>query len=89
MTEGAERNALALLENQFHSRVHMHAKTKIHSTNDTKDDLVSHRETVALAPAHSGGRDVDVVRLALHEPSAIARTNFDFNRLVTEITDLD
>jgi DNA-binding winged helix-turn-helix (wHTH) protein len=30
--------------------------------------------TVALAPAGSGGRDVDVVRLALHEPSAIART---------------
>jgi len=29
----------------------MHAKTKIHSTNDSKDDLVSHRETVALAPA--------------------------------------
>lgn len=30
--------------------------------------------TVALAPAGSGGRDVDVVRLALHEPSAVART---------------
>jgi len=30
--------------------------------------------TVALAPVGSGGRDVDVVRLALHEPSAIART---------------
>jgi len=30
--------------------------------------------TVALAPAGAGGRDVDVVRLALHEPSAIART---------------
>ena len=29
--------------------------------------------TVALAPAGSGGRDVDVVRLALHEPTAIAR----------------
>jgi hypothetical protein len=29
--------------------------------------------TVALAPVGSGGRDVDVVRLALHEPSAIAR----------------
>jgi len=33
--------------------------------------------TVALAPAGSGGRDVDVVRLALHEPSAIARTKQD------------
>ncbi len=30
--------------------------------------------TVALAPVGSGGRDVDVVRLALHEPSAVART---------------
>jgi len=30
--------------------------------------------TVALAPAGSGGRDVDVVRLALHEPSAVARS---------------
>lgn len=30
--------------------------------------------TVALAPAGAGGRDVDVVRLALHEPSAVART---------------
>jgi len=30
--------------------------------------------TVALAPAGTGGRDVDVVRRALHEPSAIART---------------
>lgn len=29
--------------------------------------------TVALAPAGSGGRDVDVVRLALHEPAATAR----------------
>ncbi|MCD2170514.1 winged helix-turn-helix domain-containing protein [Microbacterium sp. JC 701] len=29
--------------------------------------------TVALAPAGAGGRDVDVVRLALHEPSAVAR----------------
>jgi DNA-binding winged helix-turn-helix (wHTH) protein len=33
--------------------------------------------TVALAPVGSGGRDVDVVRLALHEPSAIARTKAD------------
>ncbi|MET0781733.1 MAG: winged helix-turn-helix domain-containing protein, partial [Microbacterium sp.] len=30
--------------------------------------------TVALAPVGAGGRDVDVVRLALHEPAAIART---------------
>ncbi|MFT4210655.1 MAG: winged helix-turn-helix domain-containing protein [Microbacterium sp.] len=30
--------------------------------------------TVALAPVGTGGRDVDVVRLALHEPSAVART---------------
>lgn len=30
--------------------------------------------TVALAPVGSGGRDVDVVRLALHEPTAVART---------------
>jgi len=29
--------------------------------------------TVALAPIGAGGRDVDVVRLALHEPSATAR----------------
>lgn len=33
--------------------------------------------TVALAPAGAGGRDVDVVRRALHEPSAIARTKQD------------
>ncbi|MFT4219253.1 MAG: winged helix-turn-helix domain-containing protein [Microbacterium sp.] len=29
--------------------------------------------TVALSPVGSGGRDVDVVRLALHEPGATAR----------------
>jgi len=29
--------------------------------------------TVALAPQGAGGRDLDVVRLALHEPGAIAR----------------
>jgi DNA-binding winged helix-turn-helix (wHTH) protein len=33
--------------------------------------------TVALAPLGAGGRDVDVVRLALHEPSAVARTKQD------------
>ncbi|KHK95647.1 transcriptional regulator [Microbacterium mangrovi] len=31
--------------------------------------------TVALAPAGAGGRDVDVVRRALREPAAVARTN--------------
>lgn len=30
--------------------------------------------TVALSPIGAGGRDVDVVRLALHEPAAVART---------------
>ena len=30
--------------------------------------------TVALAPAGAGGRDVDVVRRALREPAAVART---------------
>ena len=29
--------------------------------------------TAALAPLDSGGRDLDVVRLALHEPGAVAR----------------
>jgi DNA-binding winged helix-turn-helix (wHTH) protein len=32
---------------------------------------------VALAPSGSGGRDVDVVRLALQEPSAVARHRTD------------
>lgn len=32
---------------------------------------------VALAPAGAGGRDVDVVRLALQEPSAVARSRSD------------
>jgi DNA-binding winged helix-turn-helix (wHTH) protein len=43
----------------------------------TLHDLAPEAETyatVALAPAGTGGRDVDVVRLALHEPSAVART---------------
>ncbi len=42
----------------------------------TLADLAPNAETyatVALAPVGSGGRDVDVVRLALHEPSAVAR----------------
>jgi len=46
----------------------------------TLADLAPHAETyatVALAPAGAGGRDVDVVRLALHEPSAVARTQQD------------
>ncbi|MGZ0712846.1 winged helix-turn-helix domain-containing protein (plasmid) [Coraliomargarita sp. W4R53] len=43
----------------------------------TISDLAPDAETyatVALAPVGAGGRDVDVVRLALHEPSAVART---------------
>ena len=39
------------------------------------EELVPTSEThaaVALAPRGSGGRDVDVVRLALHDPSALA-----------------
>lgn len=46
----------------------------------TLADLAPQAETyatVALAPAGAGGRDVDVVRLALHEPSAVARTQED------------
>ncbi|MDW4571860.1 winged helix-turn-helix domain-containing protein [Microbacterium sp. M3] len=46
----------------------------------TLSDLAPAAETyatVALAPVGSGGRDVDVVRLALHEPSAVARTKED------------
>ncbi|SDG75085.1 winged helix-turn-helix domain-containing protein [Microbacterium pygmaeum] len=46
----------------------------------TLADLAPEAETyatVALAPVGSGGRDVDVVRLALHEPSAVARTKQD------------
>ena len=43
-------------------------------------DLAPGAEThaaVALAPAGAGGRDVDVVRLALHDPSALARYRRD------------
>ncbi|MBK5238293.1 MAG: winged helix-turn-helix transcriptional regulator [Actinomycetales bacterium] len=42
--------------------------------------LVPNAETyaaVALAPQQAGGRDVDVVRLALQEPSAVARHRGD------------
>ncbi|MDY7541883.1 winged helix-turn-helix domain-containing protein [Cryobacterium breve] len=40
------------------------------------EELAPHAEThaaVALAPAGAGGRDVDVVRLALQDPAALAR----------------
>jgi DNA-binding winged helix-turn-helix (wHTH) protein len=43
----------------------------------TLGDLAPAAETyaaVALAPAGAGGRDIDVVRRALHEPAAVART---------------
>lgn len=48
--------------------------------------------TVALAPTSAGGRDVDVVRLALHEPSAVARNRPEpldedtANRVVVDIS---
>ena len=51
--------------------------TLVEALRRTLSELAPHAETyatVALAPAASGGRDVDVVRLALHEPSAVART---------------
>lgn len=54
--------------------------TLVTALRQTLAELAPHAEsyaTVALAPAHSGGRDVDVVRLALHEPSAVARTKAD------------
>jgi DNA-binding winged helix-turn-helix (wHTH) protein len=41
---------------------------------------------VALAPSGSGGRDVDVVRLALQEPSAVARHRTDEDPESTEGT---
>ncbi|WP_296194583.1 winged helix-turn-helix domain-containing protein [uncultured Microbacterium sp.] len=41
--------------------------------NELAPDAQTHA-TVALAPTGAGGRDVDVVRLALHEPSAVARS---------------
>ncbi|MGO1235795.1 MAG: winged helix-turn-helix domain-containing protein [Microbacterium gubbeenense] len=43
-------------------------------------DLSPHAETyaaVALAPQTAGGRDIDVVRLALKEPGAVARVKSD------------
>ncbi len=51
--------------------------TLVEALRRTLGDLAPAAETyatVALAPAGAGGRDVDVVRLALHEPSAVART---------------
>ena len=51
--------------------------TLVTALRRTLAELAPHAEsyaTVALAPAAAGGRDVDVVRLALHEPSAVART---------------
>lgn len=54
--------------------------TLVTALRQTLADLAPHAEsyaTVALAPSHAGGRDVDVVRLALHEPSAVARTKQD------------
>lgn len=35
--------------------------------------------TVALAPVDAGGRDLDVVRLALHDPAALAKNRQDGN----------
>jgi DNA-binding winged helix-turn-helix (wHTH) protein len=54
--------------------------TLVEALRRTLGELAPHAETyatVALAPAAAGGRDVDVVRLALHEPSAVARTKAD------------
>ncbi|MDF2580075.1 MULTISPECIES: winged helix-turn-helix domain-containing protein [Microbacterium] len=54
--------------------------TLVEALRRTLGDLAPHAETyatVALAPIGTGGRDVDVVRLALHEPSAVARTKQD------------
>ncbi len=51
--------------------------TLVEALRRTLGELAPHAETyatVALAPVGAGGRDVDVVRLALHEPSAVART---------------
>ncbi|MDE0546201.1 winged helix-turn-helix domain-containing protein [Microbacterium sp. C7(2022)] len=51
--------------------------TLVDALRRTLGELAPNAETyatVALAPVGAGGRDVDVVRLALHEPSAVART---------------
>lgn len=55
-------------------------QTLVAALRRTLAELAPHAEThatVALAPVGAGGRDVDVVRLALHEPSAVARTKND------------
>ncbi|MFT4214230.1 MAG: winged helix-turn-helix domain-containing protein [Microbacterium sp.] len=54
--------------------------TLVEALRRTLGELAPHAETyatVALAPTSAGGRDVDVVRLALHEPGAVARTKAD------------
>ncbi|WP_292836271.1 winged helix-turn-helix domain-containing protein [Microbacterium sp.] len=54
--------------------------TLVAALRRTVAELAPHAETyatVALAPSAAGGRDVDVVRLALHEPGAVARTKVD------------
>ncbi|GAD33800.1 response regulator [Microbacterium sp. TS-1] len=54
--------------------------TLVEALRRTLGEHAPHAETyatVALAPVGAGGRDVDVVRLALHEPSAVARTKQD------------
>ncbi|MCT9820706.1 winged helix-turn-helix domain-containing protein [Microbacterium sp. W1N] len=54
--------------------------TIVEALRRTIADLAPQAETyatVALAPVGAGGRDVDVVRLALHEPGAVARTKQD------------
>ncbi len=51
--------------------------TIVEALRRTLAEVAPHAETyatVALAPLGAGGRDVDVVRLALHEPSAVARS---------------
>lgn len=54
--------------------------TLVEALRRTLADLAPGAETyatVALAPTDAGGRDVDLVRLALHEPSAVARSRRD------------
>ncbi len=54
--------------------------TLVEALRRTLADLAPDAETyatVALAPTDAGGRDVDLVRLALHEPSAVARSRRD------------
>ncbi|MFV0373772.1 winged helix-turn-helix domain-containing protein [Microbacterium sp.] len=54
--------------------------TLVTALRATLAELAPHAQsyaTVALAPSGAGGRDVDLVRLALHEPSAVAATKQD------------